>query len=132
VRLFVHIGAAALSVALTTLPRVATAQAPGQGQGGPCGGAGLAQLLPLLLIFAVFYFLLIRPQQKREKQRQQMLADLKKGDEVVTTGGLVGRITGISDNIVILELQEKVRVRVMRSHISGKSSTATSATPEKK
>ena len=74
----------------------------------------------LVLMFAVFYFMLIRPQQKKQKELQDWLKALKKGDEVVTSGGLVGRITGLTDNMVTLEVQEKVRLRVLRSHITGK------------
>jgi preprotein translocase subunit YajC len=78
---------------------------------------------PLILMgimFAVFYFLLIRPQVKRQKEHQRMLEALKKGDEVVTRGGLIGKITGITDDILVIELQEKVRVRVRRGAVETK------------
>jgi len=78
---------------------------------------------PLILMgimFAVFYFLLIRPQVKRQKEHTRMLGALKKGDEVVTRGGLIGRITGITDEILVIELQEKVRVRVRRGAVESK------------
>lgn len=94
---------------------------------GAAGGAGslLAGPLPIIVMFAIFYFLLIRPQQKRQRELQDWLKSIKKGDEVVTTGGLWGKVAGLSDNspYVTLELQEKVRVRVLRSHISGKAPT---------
>jgi len=61
---------------------------------------------------------LIRPQQKKQKQHRQMVSDLKKGDRVVTSGGLYGRITGITDTVVTLEISEKVRVKVARGNIS--------------
>jgi preprotein translocase subunit YajC len=92
-----------------------------------CGG-GLAQLTPMLLIFVVFYFMLIRPQQKKQRELQDWLKSLKKGDEVVTTGGVIGKISGLTDAIVTLEVQEKVRMRVVRSHIAG---PAPGTTPSK-
>lgn len=74
----------------------------------------------MLLMFGVFYFILIRPQAKRQKEHQAMLAALDKGEMVVTRGGLIGKISGVKDNELVIELQEKVRVRVLRSHIDGK------------
>ncbi len=73
----------------------------------------------MLLIFAVFYFLVIRPQSKKAKELQQMLKDLKKGDDVVTQGGVIGRISGIKDDEVTLQVQEGVRLRFLRSSITG-------------
>jgi preprotein translocase subunit YajC len=70
-------------------------------------------------MFAIFYFLLIRPQQKKQKQHRQLLGDLKKGDRVITSGGLYGRITGLTDTVVTLEISEKVRVKVGRANIAG-------------
>jgi preprotein translocase subunit YajC len=86
----------------------------GQGQTG-----GFGALVPLILMFVIFYFLLIRPQQKKQKQHRQMISSLKKGDRVITSGGLHGRVTGLTDTIVTLEIAEKVRVKVARSNISG-------------
>ena len=81
----------------------------------------LSGMFPILMIFGIFYFVLLRPQMKRQKQTQSMLSKLGKGDEVITRGGLIGKITGVSDDgIVVLELQEKVRVRIPRSFIEGK------------
>lgn len=85
------------------------------GQGGSSQWMGL---LPLVLLFVVFYFLLIRPQQKRAKQQKQFLESLKKGDEVITTGGLYGKITGITDDTVTIEVAEKVRVRIAKSAVA--------------
>ena len=85
------------------------------------GGAGGAfvQILPLLLIFAIMYFLLIRPQQKKVKQHQAMVAALRRGDQVVTQGGLIGKISKVKDdNEVEVELAEGVKVRVVRGTIS--------------
>ncbi len=98
----------------------------GIAQATPQGGA-LVQFAPLILIFGVFYFLIIRPQQKKAKQHQQMLSELKKGDDVVTNGGILGRITGIKDDEVTVQVQEGVRLRVLRSAVSGRGKTADSA-----
>ncbi len=100
-----------------SLVNQAFAMAPPQnGQGG---GNPIVAFLPLIIIFAIFYFLLIRPQQKRAKEHQNFLANLKKGDEVVTNGGLIGRIVSLTDDVVTLEIAEKVRVKVLRNQIAG-------------
>lgn len=91
-----------------------------QQQPPACGGGGLTGMIPILLMIVVFYFLLLRPQQKRQKEHAATLAALKKGDQVVTRGGLIGRISGLKDDVVILEVQEKVRVRALRSSIEGR------------
>ena len=80
--------------------------------------AMIAQIAPLVLIFAVFYFLLIRPQQKRAKEHQSMLSKLAAGDEVVTSGGIVGRVIEVGDSFVTVEIAEGVRIKVQRSQIS--------------
>lgn len=77
-------------------------------------------LILMALMFGVFYFLLIRPQVKKQRQHQEMLKQLDKGDLVVTNGGLIGKITGLTDTELTIELQEKVRVRVIRSAVQGK------------
>lgn len=87
-------------------------------QGTPAGG-GIAQFVPIILMVGVLYFLLIRPQAKKAKVHQQMLGQLKKGDDVITTGGLIGRITGIRDDEITLQVQEGVRLRILRSAVSG-------------
>jgi preprotein translocase subunit YajC len=76
--------------------------------------------IPLILLFGIFYFLLIRPQQKRQREQKDLLASLRKGDQVITAGGLYGKITGLTDSVVTLEITEKVRVKVARSQISTK------------
>ena len=108
------------------------AQAQGKGGGSQvpgCGGGGMMQLLPLLLMFVVFYFLLIRPQQKKAKEHQTMLSNLKRGDNIVTTGGLLGKITGLTDKTITVEVAEKIRLRVLRSHVAGKQAEVESAEP---
>ncbi len=90
-------------------------------QNGPGGFAqGFAGILPLLLIFVIFYFLIIRPQQKRAKEHRDMLNSLKKGDNVVTSGGLHGKVVGITDEIVTLEIANNVRVKVSKDYIASK------------
>ena len=73
----------------------------------------------MAVLFAVFYFILIRPQQKRQKDQRQLLQNLKKGDKVVTTGGLQGTIANLSDTVVTLEIADKVKVKVGRNYIAG-------------
>lgn len=81
-------------------------------------GALLIQLAPFILIFVVFYFLLIRPQQQRMKKHREMVENLRRGDEVVTAGGMIGKVTRIAENEVTVELAEGVRVKVIKHTIS--------------
>jgi len=78
----------------------------------------LMSFLPLVLIFVVFYFLLIRPQTKRAKEHKKMVAELAKGDEVVTNGGLLGRITGIGENFVQIKVADNVEVKVQKQAVA--------------
>ena len=86
---------------------------------GEGGGGGFAALLPLILLFVIFYFILIRPQQKRAKEHRKLLENLKKGDKVLTAGGLYGTIVNLEGNEVILQVADKVRVKVNRNYIAG-------------
>lgn len=89
-----------------------------QAAGGAPTGDMLTSFLPLILIFVVFYFLLIRPQQKRMKQHKEMLGALRRGDRVVTSGGIIGTVNKIvSDTEVVLEIADNVKVRVVRATI---------------
>ena len=90
-----------------------------QAAGGAGGAAGLASFLPLVLIFVIMYFLMIRPQQKRMKEHRALVEALKKGDEVVTQGGLVGKITAVRDSELEVEIAPGVKVRVIRSTVTG-------------
>jgi len=90
------------------------------GQGGGSGGGGYTTLLPLVLMFAIFYFLLIRPQQKKAKDHKAMLASVQKGDTIVTQGGIQGKVTGLTDAYLTVEIADKVRVKVARGFISAK------------
>jgi preprotein translocase subunit YajC len=87
-----------------------------QGAGSPQGG-GLLSFLPLVIIFVLFYFLLIRPQQKRMKDHRKMVSELAKGDEVVTNGGTLGKITGLDENFATLEVAKGVEIKVQRSAV---------------
>ncbi|MFH0810913.1 MAG: preprotein translocase subunit YajC [Pseudomonadota bacterium] len=102
------------------LDSVAHAMGIGGGGGGQvAGGAGFTALVPLILMFVVFYFLLIRPQQKRAKEHRDVLQTLKKGDLVITQGGLYGRITGLTDQMITLEIANNVEIKVVRSYVAG-------------
>jgi preprotein translocase subunit YajC len=93
---------------------------------------GLTSFAPILVMFGIFYFILIRPQVKKQKDHQAMLQKLGKGDEVITRGGLIGKITGVSDDgVIVLELQEKVRVRVPRAYVEGRWDPKAPATATK-
>ena len=98
---------------------ISAAFAQGAADAAP-GGFGLVQLAPLVLIFVVFYFLLIRPQQKKMKEHQELVKNLRRGDTVVTSGGLVGRVTKVVDEEQIeVEIADGVRVRQVRSMVTG-------------
>lgn len=79
---------------------------------------GLASFLPLIILFAVFYFFLIRPQLKQAKQHKQLVSTLDKGDEVVTTGGLLGKIKEVGDNFIVVEIAKDVEVKIQKQAIS--------------
>jgi len=99
--------------------------APPTGGGGPvpgpmgCGGGGTEQIGLLLLMFAVLYFLMIRPQQKRAKQHETMMGALQKGDIVRTNGGIRGEITALDERDVTIEVADRTRIKVLRSHVAG-------------
>jgi preprotein translocase subunit YajC len=97
---------------------MAYAMGPQPGGGGS-SGSQIWSFLPIILIFVIFYFLLIRPQQKQRRTHQNLLANLKVGDNVLTTGGIYGRVTGLKDDKVTLEISDKVRVKVNRGNIAG-------------
>ena len=86
---------------------------------GSAGAAGaFAQFIPLILIFAIMYFLMIRPQQKRVRQHREMVAAVKKGDQVVTSGGIIGKVASVRDEELEVEIATGVRVRVIRSTLA--------------
>jgi preprotein translocase subunit YajC len=87
---------------------------PAWAQGAPAAGGGFESLILIVLMFAVLYFLMIRPQMKRAKEHKTMIEALQKGDEVVAAGGMLGRVSKISDSYVTLEIAENVEVQVQR------------------
>lgn len=83
------------------------------------GGSQITAFLPFILIFVIFYLLILRPQQRQSRQRQQMLKSIKRGDDVITSGGLYGKVLNIVDDVITLEIAKGVSVRVSRTGISG-------------
>jgi len=94
-------------------PAYAQAAAPAAG-----GGAAFAQFIPLILVFLIMYFLIMRPQQKKMKQHREMIAALKKGDSVITQGGIIGKVVAVRDEEVEVEIAQGVRIRVVRPTIA--------------
>lgn len=72
----------------------------------------------MILVFVIFYFLMIRPQQKQRKQHQALLSNLKKGDEVITSSGIYGKVTGIADNVVTVEIADNVRIKLDKAQVA--------------
>lgn len=94
-------------------------------QAGAAEPSPFSMLFPMLAIFLIFWLLLIRPQQRRQKEQEKMLKSIERGDDVVTTGGLHGRVVGVSDDTLTLEIAavkgEKVRVKVSRARIESRT-----------
>ena len=109
-------------------------QAGGDAAGTTQQADGLTQaimsFMPLIMIFVIFYFLLIRPQQKKQQQHQQMLQNLKRGDQIITTGGLYGTIESIDEKTIQLKIANQVKVKLLRSAIAGVQTGETSASEE--
>ena len=101
-----------MNIALTAM-----AAPPGGGTGQQ--GNWVSTLIPLVVIFGIFYFLMIRPQQKQQKKHKEMLAAIKKGDNVVTRGGVIGTVYGVTDSVITLEVAENVRVKFSRDSVAG-------------
>ena len=90
------------------------------GEGGEGAGGGALTFLPFILIFVLFYFLILRPQQKQSKKRNEMLGALKRGDDVITSGGIYGKILNIAeDGVITLEVAKGVSIRVTRASVAG-------------
>ncbi|MBI3592656.1 MAG: preprotein translocase subunit YajC [Nitrospirae bacterium] len=98
----------------------AYAMGPAPQGGGQAGGIQgmLGSLLPLVLIFVVFYFLLIRPQQKKAKEHKAMLDNIKKGDKVITAGGIYGVVESVGNNTLVLKIAENVKVKIGKGYIA--------------
>lgn len=109
-----------------------TAFAMGQHAGGQGGAAGgFTAFVPLILMFVIFYFLLIRPQQKKAKEHRDMVNNLKKGDRIITSGGIHGTITSLDDTSVSVEIAEKVKIKLARGNIGVLLNTKVSASDKK-
>ena len=87
-------------------------------QAAPAGGGGMAPLLMMVVFIVIFYFLLIRPQQKKAKDHQTLVSKLSNGDEVVTTGGILGKVVDVGDTFLTLEIAEGVRVKVQKFQVA--------------
>lgn len=94
-------------------------------QQGPLGS--LSMFLPMVLVFAIFYFLMIRPQQKQRKKHAELLQGIKKGDEVITTAGIHGKVYGIADNLVTLEIADNIRIKMDKQQVATVKTAAPSA-----
>ncbi len=92
---------------------------PAQGNNPASGGGMFGMLVPMIVIFGIMYFLIIRPQKRKEVSHRKFLEEMKKGDEVVTQSGVYGRIAGITDKVVTLEVADHVKIRVAKSSIAG-------------
>ncbi len=100
---------------------IGLAFAMGTPLGGATGGSGqsaITSMVPLVIMFGIFYFLLIRPQQKKAKEHKALLESLKKGDQVVTAGGMHGKVTAVDENIVTLEVANNVNIKFNKGHIA--------------
>lgn len=94
---------------------IAFAQATTSSAAGP---GMIEQMVPFIAIFAIFYFLIIRPQSKRQKDHQSFLTNMKRGDTVITTGGIYGTVEGMTDKFITLEVSEGVKIRILKSQIA--------------
>ena len=94
------------------------AYAMGAGGGTGAGIGGFSTFIPLILMFVIFYFLLIRPQQKKQKEHRTMIETLKVGDQVITGGSIHGRVTALNEATLTVEIADKVRVKVTRGSVA--------------
>ena len=110
---------------------ISTAYAMGGNQGAQgAGGFGdWSFIIMMVVIFGIFYFLMIRPQQKKQKELKTMLDNLAYGDTVMTSGGIHGKVTGLADAVITLEIADKVRIKVARSAIGAVLQKSGSSTP---
>ena len=105
------------------------------GQGGAATGQGIGgftSFIPIILMFVIFYFLLIRPQQKKSKEHREMISNIKKGSRIVTSGGLHGRVTAVTDATLTVEIADKVRVKIARGNVSQVAQSSSPSQSNKK
>jgi preprotein translocase subunit YajC len=112
-----------LSTFVTFLALPAMAQTPG----APGGASLLESMVPLVFVFVVMYLLVFRPQAKKQKEHQSFVSQIKKGDEVLTASGILGRIEGLTEQFVTLEIAPDVRIKVLRTQIAGSAQALTAA-----
>jgi len=91
---------------------------PAYAQGFGSGGGDFSFIVPILLMFAIMYFLILRPQQKRMKEHKEMVANVRRGDTVVTSGGLIGKVSKVDENELQIEISQGVKVKVVRHTLS--------------
>lgn len=103
---------------LTSFLTTSVARAQAAAPAAPAEQPWFMTLVPFVFMFAVLYFLIIRPQSKRQRDQQKFLSELKRGDEVITSGGILGRIEGITDQFVTLDIADGVRIKILRSQIA--------------
>lgn len=103
---------------------VDVAHAEGAAEAAPAAQNPIVSFIPLILIFVIFYFLMIRPQQKQAKERKAMLEAVARGDEVVTSGGILAKVVGVTDDILTVEIADNVRVRIQRGAVVSVSKKA--------
>ena len=108
------LGSASLALADNPVPAGGQASAASPAQQPGFG----SMMVPFALMFGVIYFLMIRPQQKKMKEQQQMMSELKQGDEILTSSGFLGRVTGITEKVVTVEVADNVRVKMLKSQVS--------------
>ena len=110
---------------MRTVAEIGVAQAlPEAAPGGDSGGGGIGFFLPLIALFLLMYALIIRPQQRQQKEQREMVAAVQRGDSVVTNGGIHGRVTGVSDDVLTVEIADHVRVKLNRTAIASRTPAA--------
>jgi preprotein translocase subunit YajC len=112
------------------LTSLAYAMGTNPGATGVAGGGDWGFILTMVIIFGIFYFLIIRPQQKKQKELKAMIDNLAYGDTVITTGGIYGKVSGIADAVITLEIADKVRIKVSRSAIGSITQKAGAPAPK--
>ena len=109
---------------MSTTQQIQTAQVIPEGGAPDGGGGGLNFLLLMVALFLLMYAIIIRPQQRQQKEHKKMVASIKKGDQVVTSGGIHGRVTGVADDLLTVEIAERVRVKLDRGSVSKRTLSA--------
>lgn len=116
---------------VSAAPPLALAMGAGGQGGGAQKGSDFGGLFMLVIIFAIFYFLLIRPQQKKAREHQDLLKDLRRGDEVITSGGIYGRIHEIDGPVVQLEVADRIRIRIAKDQIASRKGSEAKSSPDR-